>query len=53
MADKNKKQAPKPSGFDRNPADFFRGSRGGVHKPFGQQSSFRMRDFTGFRRGSR
>ncbi len=48
-----KQKKPKPSGFDRNPADFFRGSRGGVHKPFGQQQTFRVRDFTGFRRGSR
>lgn len=53
MAKSKKTEAPKPSGFDKNPVDFWRGSRGGVHKPFGQQGTFRARDFTGMRRGSR
>lgn len=50
---KNKKpEAPKPSGFDQKPNDFYRGSRG-FSKPFGSPSTVRGKGFIGMRRGSR
>ncbi|MDO8488199.1 MAG: hypothetical protein Q7S31_02695 [bacterium] len=47
-----KSQPPAPAPFDKNPQDFFRGSRGLVHKPFGQ-NAVRGKGFIGMRRGSR
>ncbi len=48
----SKLKAPKPSGFDQKPQDFFRGSHG-FTKPFGQVNPVRGKGFIGMRRGSR
>jgi hypothetical protein len=50
MADnKSKKEAPKPSGYDKGPKDFFRGSQGFNFK----NNKINNRTFIGMRRGSR
>jgi len=48
-----KKKVPAAAEFDRNPRDFFRGSRGFIKNNFGPGGVQPKKDFTGFRRGSR